>query len=192
MKIIFIFVKQQSKRSSKSAAINYDIYCLLSIILHKKIMRVTTKHINASEWYRPQQHYSPLQWKAACYFSFLQWHDPKRHCQFLLFFIRTKKIQAFVLIMSQTDDKIVLVILLETHQLLSAMATLCSFSSSWMFCCLKYYQHSKPSPKQPHAQHSVQAEFYLKRDTRISYVVDTGCGGAQQGSWCIRSSLLLL
>lgn len=147
MKIIFIFVKQQSKRSSKSTAINYDIYCLLSIILHKKIMRVTTKHINASEWYRPLQHYSPLQWKAACYFSFLQWHDPKRHCQFLLFFIRTKKIQAFVLIMSQTDNKIVLVILLQRHQLLSAMATLCSFSSSWMFCCLKYYQHSKPSPK---------------------------------------------
>jgi len=64
-----------------------------------------------------------------------------------LFFRRINKIQASALIISQTDHKIVLVILLWRHQLLSATATLQPFSSCWMFCWLKHHLCSEPSPK---------------------------------------------
>lgn len=191
-------MKRQSKRSKRSAG--YKLWHLLSIksihhIAQENNARwVTVKriNINASEWYKPQVDITVF-YSEKPLFSFLQWHYLKIHCQLLLFFIRIKKIQASALIISQTDHKIVLVILLWRHQLASAPATLWPLSSCWMFCWLKYYLYSKPSPKIStcwSAQHSIQAVFYLKTDNKISDAVDTlaqdRLWGREKGSWCVR------
>lgn len=125
MKIIFtIFVKQQSKRSNKSAG--YKLWHLLSIkskciILQKKIMQHDSQqNINASGWYKLQLTLQYFTVKSF-YFLFLSFlffstvTSQNTLPVFFFIFIRIKKIQASALIISQIDHKLMLVILFWRH-----------------------------------------------------------------------------
>lgn len=108
------------------------------------------------------------------FLSFLQWHL-KIHCQLLLIFIRNKKIQASVLIISQTDHKLVLVIQLWRHHwyllwpLFSHWVAVEHFASSSTTCTVNQ------ALKSPHVQvhNTLFKQFYLWRDTDISDTVYT-------------------
>lgn len=201
MKIIFtIFVKQQSNKSA-----GYKLWHLLSIkskciILQKKIMQHDSQqNINASGWYKLQLTLQYFTVKSL-YFLFLPfffYSDISKHTASFFIFIRNKKIQASALIISQTDHKLMLVILFWRHH----WYLLWPLFSLWGAVEHFATQVLPAQPTKPwslhmfkgttlHSRSSIYKET-LRLVTLLTLQHKSGCGGREKGSWRVRSSSLL-